>query len=556
MPSLSRRCFLKASFASVAATGLAGCASSASSSRVLPPDGGQVQLLFYADTQAHWQPVRVHPAANHLGPMSLLGQAPYLTESSRLQALGIAENTSAAAWLTASGAREQVADLGKMGGYASLAKALQEKRASVGEEASLTLEGGQCWNGSGLAQVSSGRHGPLSSHWLGAEVRVASEEQRLWPEDYSSLYSTFNRPVLNDENPLAYFNKAGVEIAVIGVTDPALSGQDFDERAWLEDLQQRANQAGQRAALVVLLSDAGTNPNFWLAQRLEGVDLILSSRGQDLWPQLVYPRLNTTTPIPVCLPGCQGQGFFSIQCRSTSRGWQLDAEFHPLWQGVAAEDPEVTEQIQRLRAPYARWLDQPLAVAPDWLYRQDALAGSWDQLIAEALKTTGSDLTLAPGLRQGLPAAPGDTLTREHLLSLTAGYEAPVFTVSANRRQLRSRLESGASEWLSDQLYLHTSQDLPRLTGSHYVLRYQAQAGQRISELEWPASSTTETLRVAGWSRHYQGEGTPLWQLLEAWLRQQPENWQLPEIEQPSLAFVEGHPGWHPEALAKDDGGS
>lgn len=551
MPQFTRRRFLQATLAGAAASSLAGCATQAASSRS-PREEGALQLLFYADTNAHWLPVSVHPAANHLGPMSLLGQPPYLTEKQRLAALGLPQNSSAAAWLTATGARHQGVELGRMGGYAALAAGLQEKRLEVGADKTLTLEGGQCWNGSGLAQMSSGRHGPLSSHWLGAEVRVASEEQRLWPAAYQDLYRTFQRPVLDASQPVRYFNKAGVQVAVVGVMDPAGLSGEFAEQEWLARLQDEVNKANQRATLVILLSDAGTNPNFWLAERLEGVDLILSSRGQDLWPQLVYPRQTPSASIPVCLPGSQGQGFFSIQVRPGAQGWQLDAEFHPIWSSLAAYDADVAEQIHRLRAPYAGWLDQQLATAPAWLYRRDALAGSWDQLIAEALKTTGADLTLAPGLRQGLPVAPGDPITRDHLLSLTAGYEAPVFRVGANRRQLRSRLEAGANEWLGDQLYLHTSQDLPRLTGSHYVLRYQAQAGQRISELEWPAASTREQLQVAGWSMHYAGEGTPLWQLLEAWLRDQPHDWSLPEIEQPSLAFVEGHPGWHPEALAED----
>jgi len=167
----------------------------------------------------------------------------------------------------------------------------------------------------------------------------------------------------------------------------------------------------------------------------------------------------------------------------------------------------------------------------------------------EALKTTGAELTLAPGLRHGVALPPGAVITRDHLLSLTAGYPATLFNLPANRSQLQSRLEVGADQLLSDDWFLHTSEDLPRLTGSHFLLRYQALAGQRISELNWPVASTSEQVKVAGWSTHYQGEGVALWQVMENWLRERPKNWQLPEIEKPSLAFVDGHPGWHPEAL-------
>ncbi|WP_114417808.1 lipoprotein UxpA [Marinospirillum perlucidum] len=553
MPTFSRRRFLQASVAGLAATSLSACTSQSVRRQDLPAAGEQLQLLFYADTHAHWLPVTAHPPANHLGPMDLLGQAPYMTESSRLDALGLSPETSAAAWLTARGARQQGLGLGKMGGYAALAAGLKARREAFGPQASLTLEGGQCWNGSGLAQVSSGRHGPLSSHWLGAEVRIASEEQQIWPDTYSELYQAYQRPVLSDEHPLSFFDKGGMRLAVIGVTYPDTRAEGWDENTWLAQIQSQVHQAGEEAQLVLLLSDAGTNPNFWLAQRLQGVDLILSSRGQDLWPDLVSPRLENANPIPVCLAGSQGQGFFEIRLTSAGDHWQLEADYHPLWSQLAPAASGVAEQIARLRAPFAGWLEEPLAVAPDWLYRRDALAGTWDQLIAEALKTQGAQMTLAPGLRHGLAVAPGETLTREHLLSLTAGYEAPVYSVQAGREEVRSRLEAGTAQWLGSSLFLHTSEDLPRLTGGQYLLRYQAPAGQRVAELQWPAPSTSDQVRISGWSQHYQQEGTPLWQLLESWLRERPANWQLPEKEEPSLAFVEGHPGWHPQALVSGE---
>lgn len=536
----SRRQFLGISAAGMAAGVLPGCATTSSGSasapvfddRPPPASTSAVQLLFYADTHAQWLPVTSHPVANHLGPMSLLGQAPYFTEYNRLAELGITSGDSRAAWLTASGAR-QVGGV-RMGGYAALAKALEQQRGQWGTDACLTLEGGQCWNGSGLAELTTGRYAPLSSHWLGAEVRIASEEQQIWPQGYPRLYSEFARPVLDTGNPVAFFDKAGMKIAVVGVPNQPLN---------LSRIQQQVLQAGSQADWVVVLSDAGTNPDLWLAKELQGVDLILSSRGQDLWPQAVQ------APIPVCFAGNQGQGYFAITLESKNSKRVVNARFHPVLTDQSEVMPAVAEQIQRLRSAHAGWLDLPLAEAPGWLYRRDALAGSWDQLIAEALKTTSAELTLAPGLRHGLAVAPGQVITRDHLLSLTAGYSSRVFQVTADPLQLQARLEAGADQLLSDDWYLHSSEDMPRLTGSAYVLRYQAVSGQRISELQWPASSTRNRARVAGWSTHYRGEGQPLWQLMESWLRQRSSAWDLPPLEVPSLAFVEGHPGWHPEAV-------
>lgn len=551
MYKFSRRHFLQASAATLStaftATSLTGCASTGTQRNNLPP-ATNIQLLFYADTHAQWLPSYTHPAANNLGPLSLLGQPPYITEQDRLAALGIQPNTITASWLTAQGARTQ--PLGKLGGYAALAQALQQQRQTFGTDATLTLEGGQCWNGSGFAHLTQGRFGPISSQWLGAEVKIASEEQLLWPAASTQLYQNFKQPVLTASQPLAVFTKAGVKIAVVGCPNPWLdSPKGFNEQTWVAQLQEQINNANRQAKLVILLSDAGTNPSLWLASQLTGVDVILSSRGQDLWPLPLRLETNSGLSAPVICAGSQAQGFAQLELTSSNQGWQLTYNYHPLLNPEAHADAAVAQQIQQVRASHASWLDQHLATAPCWLYKRDFLAGSWDQLIAQALQDQGADLTFAPGLRHGLALPPGASITREHLFSLTGGYSATVFNIPAQREEVQHSLETGADQLLSDDLFLHTSEDLPRLTGAKYVVRYQAVAGQRIAELTWPVASTSEQLRVAGWSQHYTGQGLSLDQLLEAWLKQQPSNWQLQEIEQPSLAFVDGHPGWHPEAL-------
>ena len=530
----------------LAAAGLSGCAAPSGGGRApASATSGDLKLLFYADTQAQWLPVRAHPAATHLGPLNLLGQAPYFTEQARLDKLGVAADSRQARWLTTSAARRQPQ---WMGGYAQLAQALYQERSQWGAQACLTLEGGQCWSGSGLAQMTQGRYGPVSSHWLGADMRLASRERNLWPAQVDALYREFGRPVLTSEQPVQRLIRADVRIAVIGVPEVWAQRRATDEAwnpgQWLESLQRQINQERTRNDLLLLVSANGTNPDLWLARQLRGVDLILSSGGQDLWPRLV-----TDAPVPVCLSGSQGQGYFSLVAHKTGQGWQFEGAFNPVYSEQTEPLAPVAEQLTRLRAPFASWLDLPLAEAPAWLYRRDVLAGSWDEVMSQALRATGASLTLMPGLRQGVALAPGDVITREHLLSLTAGHEAPVFDLPVTRESLKSRLEVGADQLLSEDWFLHTSEDMPRLGGAHYVLRYQAIAGQRVGELSWPGEQSSSPQRLMGWSPYYQGEGRPLWQLLEAWLREQPTHWRIPQVERPSLAFVDGHPGWHPAAL-------
>lgn len=556
---INRRQFLSISTAGVAGSYLTGCAtSSAGLNKAAAPTNSKVQLLFYADTNAQWLPNYVHPRANHLGPMSLLGQAPYLTEEVRLASLGLlsnqfANNQHTAKWLTAQAARENPM---LMGGYAVLAAKLKQLRQEAGADASLTLEGGGCWTGSGLATISQGNFAPTSSNWLGADVKVASNEQQLLADSYQNLYKEFDRPVLGSastgqQKNTAFFTKAGIKIAVIGCANPwQLYPQGFNEETLVSQLQEEINLAAKQASLILLLSDAGTNPSLWLAQRLVGVDVILASGGQDLWPQPLVTRVQGKPAIPVVLAGHNGQGLMQLELTALdSSNWQLNAHYHPLFSQVEAEDAEVSRHLQQLRAPYASWLDLPLAEAPSWLFTQDSLSSSWSQLAAVALHTTGASLTLAPGLRQGLALPPSAKITREHLLSLTAGHTARVFQLTTSKEQLQSSLEAGASQLLSDDWFLHTNEDMPRLSGANYILRYQGLQGARIGELNWSASATSQQVSLAGWSKNYTGRGIEMWQLMEDFLKQQKTSWQLPQLEEPSLAFVDGHPGWRPAAL-------
>ncbi|MFK7161242.1 hypothetical protein V6U78_09365 [Marinospirillum sp. MEB164] len=542
---VSRRQFLGLSGALAAASWLSGCA--VSGARPVPA-AGQVQLLFYADTLAQWLPSWVHPRATHLGPMALLGQAPYITEEDRLTALGLTAEDRSAAWLTAGAARQQPQ---QMGGYARLAQALEDQRQQH-QGPTVTLEAGQCWTGSGLAQLSEGRHGPESSHWLGADLRLASDEAQRWPARWPQMKRDFGRPILDAEQPFTLLNAQGLQLGVLGIADPWRTGQaqqsGWSAEQWALQIQQQINLYRQQADLLLLVTDAGTNPSLWLAQQLSGAAMLFSAGGQDLWPEPLLPASGAAA-LPVCCAGQLGQGYFAVDFYVEAGQWRYQGGFQPLL-AEQPEAPAVQRRIAQLRAPYGRWLDEPLATSPNWLYRQATLAGSWDALIAAALASTGARLTLAPGVRTGLALPPDHPITREHLLSLTAGLNAPVFKLPATQAQLRARLEAGADELIGESWWLHSSRDLPRLSGSHYVLRYQAALGQRVADLEWPSSTTRAQLDTAGWSPSYQGEGPPLWQLMEGWLRQRPASWTLPQMEQPSLAFVEGHPGWHPEATA------
>lgn len=553
-PALSRRSLLSASGSGMLAL-LGGCAITPSTapSSPRPPATASVDLLYFADTLDARSPSPAIRRATHLGPAGYPGHPPWLTSASANTVAGPLE-PAVRRLVTGAASGEEP----PVGGLALMAARLATLRASLGEARTLTLENGQCWNGSGLCHLTRGAAGLAASQLMGAEARVSSDERLLWPTRAAGLYRDFPGQVLGtldgERNPgsiikpLALFDRGGARIAVVGVTDP----HAFDERrtldTWFDEVRQRAAEARQQADLVVLLADTGTGPGLWLAERLEDADLLLCARGQDFWPSLIEVRQASGRPLPVCLPGCRGSGIFQITCRGGSQRWEIAARFHPIApDSIDAATRQQAARLQpvldRARTPYAGWLDAPLASAPAWLWRRDTVGGSWDGLLLDAMQRhTGAEVALSPGWRHDVVLPPGSPITRDHLITLTGSHEARIVELSTDQGDLHALLERAADHCFGTPLLLDDALDLPRLKGVEWTCRYTSDTGRRIDLARVTGN------RLATWSHRPEAAGgDSLWQVMEAFLADQPEAWSLPALPGPTLRFVDGHPGWHPE---------
>ncbi|WP_455843012.1 hypothetical protein [Lelliottia jeotgali] len=506
-----------------------------------------LDLLYVADTLDARQPGQPVVPATRLGPVSHLGRAPWMTGASASVA-----HPQLAPLLDAS----QAAGV-QLGGYAVLAALLEQLRAEVGPGNSLTLENGQGWNGSGLAYLTQGESGVQGSQLLGSEARVSSDERVLWPQRSAALYHQSSAMTLAagiaDEQrktlglePLHVFERGGARIAVVGVTDPYAQDQKSSLKQWYQSLLPTFEQARREADLVVALADVGTGPGLWLAERVAQIDVLLCARGQDLWPTPVQATQASGRRIPVLFAGCRGSGAFRLRCQQVAGQWQFDGRFFPalaqqLSPAAQLRANQLQAELRQQRAGHAAWLDQPLAVAPQALWRRDTRGGSWDRLLHQALADDSSMPVLLPGLRYDYPLAAGEAITREHLISLTGGYPAPV--VEAPARQVEQVLENAAEQLFGDPLLLDNSQDLPRWQGQAWRVSYSPQ-GKRITGLD-PVQGLCRTFGL----QFEPQAGEPLWQRVEAWLGRQRPGWQLAALQVPEVRYVQGHPGWHPRQL-------
>ncbi|MDZ3996048.1 lipoprotein UxpA [Pseudomonas sp. Teo4] len=511
-------------------------------------DNASFDLLYVADTLDARQPGPAVVPATRLGPVSHLGRAPWMTGASA--SLG---HPQLAPLLNAS-----QASVAQLGGYGVLAALLEQLRGEAGAGNCLTLENGQGWNGSGLAYLTQGESGLQGSQLLGSEVRVSSDERVLWPQRCAGLYRQSSSITLGAGlaaeqgqalglKPLHIFERGGARIAVVGVTDPYAQDQKASLKQWYQSLSPVFEQARREADLVVALADVGTGPGLWLAERVPEIDVLLCARGQDLWPEPVPVTQASGRRVPVLFAGCRGSGAFRLRCQQVAGQWQFDARFfpafaHQLSPAAQLRAGQLQTHLHQQRASHAAWLDQPLGRAPQALWRRDTRAGSWDRLLHQALADDSSMPVLLPGLRYDYPVAMGEAITREHLISLTGSYPAPV--VEAPARQVEQVLENAAEQLFGDPLLLDNSQDLPRWQGQPWRISYSPQ-GKRISGLD-PVQGLCRTFGLQFESQ----AGEPLWQRVEAWLARQQAGWELAPLQLPEVRYVQGHPGWHPRQVA------
>lgn len=530
-----RREALKWLAAGASVTLLGGCASG----RPMGGSARSLELVYYADTLDARQPGLPVVPRTRLGAASRIGQAPWLTGSSARAMFP--QNAAFAALLDADMAPVET------GGYAVLGALIERLRVQAGGERCLVLENGQCWNGSGLAMLTQGASGLQGSLLLGADVRVSSDERVLWPEQAAGLYRQWGRPVLGSGlnlpgvQPMARFQRAGVEIAVVGVSDPYASDYSGTLAQWFESLQPVLGEARREADLLILLADVGSGPARWLAERLPQVDIVLAARGQDLWPQAIEVVQVSGRRVPLLLVGSRACGAFHLQAERTGDGWRFEARFHPAYAGLLdaqgqQHQARLEQTLHEQRRAHTDWLDQPLAKAPEALWRRDVRGGSWDRLIYQALAEGYEGGVLLPGLRYDVPLRSGQTITREHLIGLSGSHPAAVREVAA--QALPQVLENAAEQLFGDPVLLDNSQDLPRLFGQRWQVDYSP-GGKRVQ-----ADALPPRLRTFALGR--QNGGQALWQWLEAFLRERPADWQLPSVQLPELRYVQGHPGWHP----------
>ena len=573
---MNRREFLHV-LAAASTAGLAVAARSAASAPAAHdaesfyalPRFGNVHLLHFTDCHAQLLPNYFREPDINLGAGSAAGRSPHLVGDALLRHLGVRPGTREAYALSCVDYAHAARRYGAVGGFAHLATLIKQLKAD--RPGALVLDGGDTWQGSARALWTRGQDMVDAARLLGVDVMTAHWEftygaqrvreivdrelngridfvaQNVRTADFGD--SVFPAYALRELN--------GIPVAIIGqafpytpISHPRSFVPDWTFGIREQELQTAVDEVRAKGArIVVLLSHNGVDVDLKLASRVAGIDIILGGHTHDGMPQPIRVA-NRSGSTLVTNAGCNGK-FLAVADLDWRGGALAGIRYKllPVFSNLLPADADMAALIDRLRAPYAAKLAEPLAVTEGLLYRRGNFNGTFDQLLLEALMAEkDAEIAFSPGFRWGTTLLPGQVITYEHLLEQTAITYPSVTLSTYSGETIKAILEDVADNLFNPDPYYQQGGDMVRVSGMQYTCHPRAAMGARIRRMEVRGKPVEpgKRYRVAGWASvaddALASGGEPVWELAARYLRGQKT--VAPRTpNRPRLVGVAGDPG-------------
>ena len=219
----------------------------------------------------------------------------------------------------------------------------------------------------------------------------------------------------------------------------------------------------------------------------------------------------------------------------------------PVLANCLKADTDMLKLIEKVRAPYAKVLSEPLAVCDELLYRRGNFNGTFDQLICNALmQELDAPIAFSPGFRWGTSLLPGQTITFEDVAAQTAITYPTVTRRLMSGQMIKAVLEDVADNLFNPDPYYQQGGDMVRVGGLQFSLDPTATMGKRIGDLSLAGKplQADKDYPVAGWASVQANvpANKPIWEVVATYLRQHKTLGPL-SLNRPVLKNVATNPG-------------
>ena len=520
------------------------------------PFKSDARILHTTDTHAQVRPVFFREPSANIGIGAARGRPPHLVGAAYLDHFGIRAGGPRAHATTFLDFEEAAHRYGPTGGFAHIKTLLDRFRAAAGPGRSLTLDGGDLWQGAALADLTQGAAMVELGNMLGLDAMTGHWEFTYGEEQLRRNIAAFKgsfiaqNVFLTDE---AAFNGAaaadpasgrvfashvmrelgGVQVAVIGqafpyvpIAHPHRFVPDWTFGIRAEALQKlvRELRDDKHADAIILLSHNGMDVDLKLASVVSGIDFILGGHTHDATPQPSVVA-NSGGRTLVANGGSSGKFIGVLDIRAgKGRVSGLDYTLVPVFANMAPPDAAVAARIEALRAPHAAMLDETLTTTDRLLFRRGNFNGTMDDLICDALLAeTGAQIALSPGFRWGPSFLAGQKITMDDVLAHTATTYPDVYTQSMTGTEFKAVLEDVCDNLFNPDPFRQQGGDMARLGGMRYTCTPANPIGSRISDMtlaDGSAIDASKIYRLASWgSVSLPQNGTPVSSILAKRLR-------------------------------------
>jgi sulfur-oxidizing protein SoxB len=566
---ISRREFLQASVAASALYGISGFGnwSKLAAQQALTQDDllrfdtfGNVSLIHITDIHAHMKPIWFREPEFNYGVGDVRGQPPHVVGRDFIDMFNLTPGSRDAYALTYEDFTALGRTYGKMGGMDRVATVVKAIRADRPD--AILLDGGDTWHGSMNSYLTNGQDVVNIMNALGVEAMTSHWEWTFGTDRVLEIVEELPFPFLGQnifdaewDEPAefpdyTFFERGGAKVAVIGqafpytpIANPRWMFPEFSFGIRDERMQEMVDEVkAQGADLVVVLSHNGFDVDRKMASRVQGIDVILTGHTHDALPE---PVLVGET----LLIASGSHGKFVTRLDLDVRNGQMMGFRHkliPIFSDVIEPDAEMAALVDAERAPNKDALEEVVGHTDSLLYRRGNFAGTWDDLICDAVMTERDcEIAMSPGVRWGASLMPGDAITREDIHSVTTMTYGQVYRTEMTGELIHTILEDVADNLFNADPYYQQGGDMVRVGGMDYAIEPGAQAGSRIREmsLNGKAIDADKTYKVAGWAPvAANATGEPIWDVVATWLRDQ-KTVSVRQPQQPRLIGIHDNDG-------------
>ncbi|MGC1778447.1 MAG: thiosulfohydrolase SoxB [Xanthobacteraceae bacterium] len=539
---------------------------------------GNARVLHMTDTHAQLQPVYFREPSVNIGVGAMEGRPPHLVGQAFLRHFGIVPGSRAAYAFTFLDYQEAAHRYGRMGGFAHLKTLVERLRTEAGAGNSILLDGGDLWQGSGLAHAMAGEDMVEAANLLGIDAMTGHWEftygEKVLRQNLTRFKGEFiaqnvfltddaafnNAPAFDSTSgrvfkPAVITEVGGHRIGIVGqampyvpIAHPKRFTPDWTFGIRDAELQKVVDGLRQRDKVeaVILLSHNGMDVDLKLASRVTGIDVILGGHTHDAVPQ---PSLiaNPSGKTLVTNAGSNGK-FLAVLDLDIGAGGVKDIRYRllPIYTNLIKPDAAMAALIDRLRSPYQAKFGEQLATADALLYRRGNFTGPMDQLICDALRQElDAEIALSPGFRWGATVLAGQPITVEDVLAETAITYPEVYVTDMTGSQIKAVMEDIVDNLFNLDPYYQQGGDMVRVGGMDYACAPNEATGQRISDMtldDGKLLDADKSYRVAGWASVNPQSGKPVSEVVAGYLRSQ-KTAKLKRVNRVALKGIGANPG-------------